>query len=139
MRGAPLIEALVALGALLLLALPIRELTARSRSKPAPAVQAAPDRSVRLEITGTASAFEFNVSYLGREIWSGTGHQAPSHADFKLPVPKEGIDLEVSARFPDASLHALRLTFSTGDGIGIERSAWGTDTLDEVLTYQPAP
>lgn len=139
MRGNPLIEALIALAALLLLALPIRELTARSRSKPAPAVQAAPDKSVRLEMVGTAPSFEFKVSYLGREIWSGTGHEAPSHADLKLPVPKEGIDLEVSARFPDSSLHALRLTFSTGDGIGIERSTWGTDALDEVLTFQPAP
>jgi hypothetical protein len=138
MRGAPLIEALVALVALLSLALPIRELTLRSHSRSAPVVRAAPAKSVRLEVVGTAPSFEFNVSYLGREIWSGTGHQSPSFVDFRLPLPKEGIDLEVSARFPDSSLHALRLTFSTGDGIGIERSAWGTDTLDEVLTFQPA-
>jgi hypothetical protein len=138
MRGAPLIEALVALMALLLLALPIRDLTLRSHSRPVPVVRAAPAKSVRLEVVGTAPSFEFNVSYLGREIWSGTGHQSPSHADFELPLPKEGIDLEVSARFPDSNLHALRLTFSTGDGIGIERSAWGTNALDEVLTFQPA-
>jgi hypothetical protein len=137
MRGAPLIEALVALLALLSLALPIRELTLGSRLRPVPAVRVAPAKSVRLEVVGTAPSFEFNVSYLGREIWSGTGHQSPTHADFQLPLPKEGIDLEVNARFPDSSLHALRLTFSTGDGIGIERSAWGTAALDEVLTFQP--
>ncbi|MBV8900645.1 MAG: hypothetical protein JOY92_11110 [Verrucomicrobia bacterium] len=138
MRGAPLVEALVALVALLSLAVPIRDLTLRSRSKLAPVIQAAPAKSVRLELVGTAPSFEFNVSYLGQALWSGTGHQSPSHADFQLPLPKEGIDLEVSARFPDSNLHALRLTVSTGDGVGIERSAWGTDALDEVLTFQPA-
>jgi hypothetical protein len=138
MRGAPLIEALVALVALMSLAWPIRELTLRSHSKPVPVVRVAPTKSVRLEVVGTAPSFEFNVRYLGREIWSGTGHQLPSHADFQLPLPKEGIDLEVNARFPDSNLHALRLTFSTGDGTGIEHSAWGTDALDEVLTFQPA-
>lgn len=124
--------------ALLALALPIRELTSRSHASPAPVATSPPTKPVRLELVGTASSFEFDVSYLGRKIWSGTGHQSPAHADFQLPLPKEGIDLEVNARFPDSNLHALRLTFSTGDGIGIERSAWGTDALDEVLTFQPA-
>ena len=133
-----MIEALVALVALLSLALPIRQLTMRSRSKPVPLVKAAPAKPVRLEVVGTAPSFEFNVSYLGREIWSGTGHQSPTYADLQLPLPKQGIDLEVNARFPDSSLHALRLTFSTGGGIELARSAWGTDTLDEVLTFQPA-
>ena len=132
-----MIEALVALVALLSLAVPIQELTMRSHPKPSPVVRAVPAKSVRLEVVGTAPSFEFNVSYLGREIWSGTGHQSPSYADFQLPLPKEGIDLEVNARFPDSSLHALRLTLSTGDGVGIERSAWGTNALDEVLTFQP--
>lgn len=138
MRGAPLVEALVALVALLSLALPIRDLTVHPHSRPVPVVRAAPASLVRLEVVGTAPSFKFNVRYLGREIWSGTGHQSPAYADFQLPLPKEGVDLEVSARFPDSSLHAVRLTFSTGDGVGIERSAWGTDALDEVLTFQPA-
>ena len=109
----------------------------RSHPKPVPVVRAAPTTPVRLELVGTAPSFEFNVSYLGREIWSGTGHQSPSYADLQLPLPKQGIDLEVNARFPDSNLHALRLRFSTGDGIEVERSAWGTDALDEVLTFQP--
>ena len=138
MRGAPLVEALIALVALLAMAWPIRELTARARSTLVPVTKVAPAKSVRLEVVGTAPSFEFNVNYLGRQIWSGTGHASPSYGEFHLPLPKEGIDLEVNARFPDASLHALRLTFSTGGGIEVARSAWGTDTLDEVLTFQPA-
>ena len=138
MRGAPLVEALIALVALLAMAWPIRELTARARSTLVPVTKVAPAKSVRLEVVGTAPSFEFNVNYLGRQIWSGTGHQSPSYGEFQLPLPKEGIDLEVNARFPDSNLHAMRLTFSTGDGIGIARSAWGTDALDEVLTFQPA-
>jgi hypothetical protein len=117
MRGAPLVEALVVLMALLSLAVPIRDLTLRSRSKLAPVVHAAPAKSVRLELVGTAPSFEFNVSYHGQALWSGTGHQSPTNAYFQLPFQTEGIDQEVSARFPDSNLHALRLTVSSGDGV----------------------
>ena len=144
MRGAPLIEALFALAVLLALAWPIRALTTRGltahgQPEPAPAVKVVPATPVRLELIGTAPSFEFSVSYLGREIWSGTGHQSPSRADLQLPVPKEGIEFEVKARFPDSNMHAVRLTLTTEEsGIPIDRSAWGADALDEVLLFQPA-
>jgi hypothetical protein len=139
MRGAPLFEALAAALALLLLALPIRGLTLRSRPKPVPAPVAGVARPnpVRLEVVATAESYEFEVSYLGRRIWSGTARRSPAYTQVELPLPKEGVELEVSARFPDSGLHALRLTLFTGDGAQVARSAWGSDTLDEVLTFQP--
>ena len=139
MRGAPLIESLVAFFALLLLALPIRGLTSHSHSStPAKPVVTAPQhRPVHLEIVGTAEAFEFQVNYLGSPIWSGIGRRSPVATDVQLPVPKEGVDLELTARFGDSTLHALRLTLALDDGAQAERSVWGTADVDEVLTFQP--
>src|SRR5689334_11762834 len=133
MRGAPLIEALAAAFALLLVGLPIRALTSRSQPDPKPIAGATLSRPVHLEVISTADSFEFEVSHLGRRIWSGTGHRTPVQTEVELPLPKEGVDLEVAARYPDSALHALRLTLSTGDGTQAEHSAWGNETLDEVL------
>ena len=137
MRGAPLTESLVAFFALLLLALPIGGLTSHPLQAAKPVATAPQRRPVRLEIVGTAEAFEFQVNYLGKQIWSGTGHRSPITIDVQLPVPKEGVDLELTAQFPDSTLHALRLALALGDGTQVERSAWGTTNLDEVLTFQP--
>ena len=138
MRGTPLIESLAAFLALLLVALPIRGLTLRSRPAPKPVVSAAQPRPVRLAVVSTAEPFQFEVSCLGKKIWSGTGHRLPAYTDVQLSVPKEGVDLELAAQFPDSTLHAVRLTLALDDGTQVERSAWGNARLDEVLTFQPA-
>lgn len=145
MRGSPLFRALFTLAALVLAAWPVWQIT-HSRATPIAAVPVAPVLGagnaarplLALEFL-PSSPVEFEVKYLGRSIWRGTGGGPASLStpvDFRIPA--EGVDLQITARWPaDLKSGAVRARLTPPDGVAIERLAWTRDgaTLDEVLTF----
>ncbi len=141
MRGSPLLRALLAFGLILLCALPLARLTtARAvRSEPTTPAEGAGSaaiREIQLKLTFTALPSAVRVRHLGRDIWSAKPTAAEIEQTVKIPFPKEGVDLEFEAKFPDgAPLAAMRVQLTDPDGGEHERTCWGTGEIDEVLTF----
>jgi hypothetical protein len=144
MRGSPLFRALLTLVALVLAAWPIWRIT--HASAPAAALGSDPPISLsaaakpRLQLEFLPSPpLEFDVKYLGQSIWRGGGKLADDSPPLEMKVPAEGVDLQISARWPvEIRSAAARVRLAMPDGGTIERQAWTHDSaaLDEVLTFQ---
>jgi hypothetical protein len=93
-------------------------------------------REIQLKLTFTVPPSSVRVRHLGKEIWSTNpvGHEVEQTVN--IPFPKEGVDLEFEAKFPDgAPLAAMRVQLTDPDGGEYERTCWGTGEIDEVLTF----
>ena len=137
MRGSPLLRALLAFGFILLLGFPLARMTR------APAVVAATvalsvetAREVRLALTFTVLPTSVRVRHLGNEIWTAQPAELEIENTVSLRFPKEGVDLEVEAKFPDgAPLAAMRVRLTDPEGGEHERTCWGRGEIDEVLSF----
>ena len=144
MRGSPLLRALLTLAALVLVAWPVWRITQASapssleNSAPAASPPAAAKPRLQLEFL-PAPPLDFDVKYLGQTIWRGGGRLAEDSPPLEMKVPAEGVDLQITARWPaEIKSAAIRVRLVTPDGNTIERQAWTRDNsaLDEVLTFQ---
>ncbi len=145
MRGSPLFRALLTLAALLLAAWPVWRIT-RSSATPIPAAAASPELrapnaarpQLALEFL-PAPPIEFEVKYLGKTIWRGSGNSlAVVSPPLDFTIPAEGVDLQITARWPADLKHgAVRARLTPSDGVAIERLAWTREgaMLDDVLTF----
>lgn len=137
MTGSPLVRALVALGVLLLLLVPLRSFTT-ARTKPAataPSTTPAAETLAHLEIVSTKIPFTFAVSHLGKIVWQGTAASSPAETDVKLPIPPQGIDLSLTITWSAPGEAAAKLTVTHGNNDPVERTVWGDGTASDVLTY----
>ena len=138
MRGSPLLRALFAFLAILSLGYPLLRLTRAGDSgavAPKPA-EAAVAREIALQLTFTTLPKKFRVVQLGREIWSEAAPAAVMERKVRLVYPKEGIDLQFQAEFPDDATHvAMRVKLTDPDGNELEKSLWGMGSIDDVLTF----
>jgi hypothetical protein len=137
MRGSPLLRALLAFGFILLLGLPLRRMTrAKEVSAPAPAASAEVAREIHLALTFTAVPTMLRVRHLGKEVWSTAPTDAEIEHTLALPFPKEGVDLEFDAKFPDGMERiAMRVQLTDPEGHEHEKTCWGRGEIDEVLTF----
>lgn len=145
MRGSPLFRALLTLAALLLAAWPVWRIT-HSSATPVAAAAASPPLGpshalrprLALEFL-PAPPIEFDVKYLGKSIWRGSGGaMSATSPPLDFTIPAEGVDLQITARWPaDLKNGAVRARLAPPDAVAIERLAWTRDgaTLDEVLTF----
>jgi hypothetical protein len=134
--GSPLVRALVALGVLLLLLVPLRSFTT-ARAKPAaaaPTATPAAETLAHLEIVSTRTPFTFAVSHLGRIVWQGAA-ASPAKTDIKLPIPPQGIDLSLSITWDGPGEAAAKLIVTHDDNDPVERTVWGEGAASDVLTY----
>ncbi len=82
---------------------------------------------------------EFDAKYLGQSIWRGGGKLTEDSPPLEMTVPAEGVDLQITARWPaEITTAAARIRLTTPDGATLERQAWTRQgpSLDEVLTFQ---
>ncbi len=139
MRGFPLLRGVLAVAALLLLRVPLVHITKPAAALPALAAASEkpnPKSTVQLELTATEAPFQFEVSHLGRVIWSGeaTGHQA--RKEVAMDYPKEGVDLEIKGSWArEATFAAIKLTVTREEGEPQEKTVWAAKAFDEVLTF----
>jgi hypothetical protein len=138
MTGSPLLRALVALGILLLLIVPMRSFTsarARQAVPAAPSATPAKETLAHLEIVSTKAPFTYAVSHLGKVVWQGTSAASPAAADVKLPIPSQGIDLSLSVTWSEPGEAAAKLSVTHDDNDPAERTIWGDGSASDVLTY----
>ena len=138
MRGSPLLRTILVLIVLILAAVPVWKLT-----RPAIVAVVAEDSTpaskagVRIGLTFANAPLDFQLLHLGKVIWEGKSPGATASKDFEMEFPKEGIDLEIKAGWPSGTtISAVRVTVTVGNGTALERSAWGTGSVDEVLTFR---
>ena len=138
MRGSPLLRALFAFLAILSLGYPMWRLTRADESvvvalKP-PTLAVA--REIGLQLTFSTPPKSFRVLHLGQTIWNETAPSAERERKVQLVYPKEGIDLQFQADFPESTPHAaLRVKLTDPDGTELEKSLWGSPNVDDVLTF----
>lgn len=130
-------RALVALGVLLLLLVPLRSFTT-ARTKPAaaaPSTTPAAETLAHLEVVSTKAPFTFAISHLGKIVWQGTAATSPAATDVKLPIPSQGIDLLLSVTWSEPGEAAAKLIVTHGNNDPVERTVWGDGSASDVLTY----
>src|SRR5579884_3662276 len=117
MRGSPLIRALLAFAALLLLGFPIWKIThpnAASAALENPNPAKNEKQNVKLQLTFAHPAAKVEVLYLGQSIWSEKNPAANIERVFSIEFPKEGIDLEIKAQWPPSTpATAIRAKLTT--------------------------
>ena len=141
MRGSPLIRALLAFLAILALGYPLRRLTGGSETPApiatAPAARAAvPGSEIKMQVTFTTAPKRFSLRHLGQEVWSDETGSSEAEKTLRLPYPREGVELQFAADFPDgAPLAAARLVLTDPQGDAHVKSCWGTGHIDEVVAF----
>jgi hypothetical protein len=153
-RGYPLLQLLLIVVVFAAAGLPVWKLTRTPTEAERAAVSLAngaaavtkDDASVTLEVeTVFAPAPEdFRLRWLDRTVLEGRGPQARFSARWTAPLPKEGLDFVLQARWPasaDASAaNAARVVVRLPDGRQVEKSFWseGSGALTEVFTVPGA-
>ena len=139
MKGSPLLRAFVAFLLIALAGLPLWKLTRSDAAAVAPVRAVAVAAKIGLRLTFSAVPESFAVSHLGKVVWADGAH--PSHTtdvsrDFALPFPKEGVDLAVKVKWAaDAGEAAVRLRLTDPDGNAHDKTVWGRDEMEEVVTF----
>jgi hypothetical protein len=136
MRGSPLAQAVLVVGALLLLLIPLHRLTQREqRPAPQPAVTR-PTKQVHLALRTTAVPCRFQITFLGKTLWAEDASTPELAKNFDIDFPKEGIDLVVDATWESKALAAMEITLSLPDGAALRKTLWGQGTANDVLTFR---
>ena len=138
MHGSPLLRTLVVVLLLSFAAVPLWRLTRARESGGVVAATAEPaaKSGVRIELAFAHPPSGFQVTHLGKVIWESQTPGASARKDFKMEFPKEGIDLGIKATWPAGTpLTAVRVNVTPEGGNPLQQTAWGTGTMDEVLTF----
>lgn len=137
MRGSPLLRGIVAIGVLLLLAIPIWKLTHKAEAVMAAQPETAAAHSpVTIQLTFAHPASGFQILHLGKVLWESGQPALKMQKDFTLDYPKEGIDLEVKATWPPGTPDTAIRVLVTHDYGSVERTAWAEKSkMDAVLTF----
>jgi hypothetical protein len=141
--GSPLLRASLLFAALLVLAVPLRQVT-QPEGDGGPAPSAAPTpgeqadatlQKLPLVLSFTTMAGRIELRHLGRTVWSKDRPALREEVDLNLAFPREGIELGVTVQWPGGDLAALRMQLTTPDGTELDRSAWGAETMETVLSF----
>jgi hypothetical protein len=136
MRGSPLLRALVALFVVALAGVPVWKLT---HPQPAEATQtvAAPSvLEIPIHLTFSTAPRRAEVLHLGKVLWRRDSPGIDVTANIALAFPKEGVDLGVKVGWPPgAPESAVRIRLTDPDHDTHEKTVWGSDELDEVVTF----
>ena len=142
MKGTPLLRAVLLLAALLLLAWPLSRVTRPAAAQGQAGTEVAPLRmpdaapqKLQLNLSFTRSAERIELRHLGALVWAKDRPALRESLDLNIPFPQEGIDLAVTVQWPGTELSALRLQLATPEGTELERSAWGAETMETVISF----
>ncbi len=138
MRGSPILRAVLVFLALLALAPLLWKLTrpalAQAVPKPQQEVKSA---MVEVRLSFSTSATRVVFQHLGRDVWSKDAPALSEDFSAQIPWPKEGVELHVLVNWPEGTRNgAMRVRLTAPDGTECDRSAWGDNTADDVLTFK---
>jgi len=142
MKGTPLLRAIVLLAVLLLLAWPLSRVTRPAvaeepsdREAPVAEAPTAPPKKLSLTLSFSRSAERIELRHLGAVVWEKDRPGLKETLDLSIPFPQEGVELAVTVQWLGTDLSALRLQMATPDGTELERSAWGNETMEAVISF----
>jgi len=137
MRGSPLLRTVIVILILILASIPIWKLTHKAKAVvAAPEAVHAAKTGVRVDLSFVRSPLEFQLLHLGKVIWEEKSPPEMIGKNFEMEFPKEGVDLEIKAAWTSGTpVAAVRVSITHGNGNPIQKSAWGTGSVDEVLTF----
>jgi hypothetical protein len=139
MHGSPLLRTLTVVILLLLAGIPLWRMTREAAAQSVIAATAAPNAqsTVHLEVGFAPKPLRFEVSYLGKPIWqSNLVTSLTGQTDITMVYPKEGVDLEYKVLWPPGTAQcAARLSVAPGDAEPVVKTLWGSDAVDDVLTF----
>lgn len=140
-HGSPLLRALIAFVALLLLGIPLWKLTRQAEAQilvePVKVVnEEVETKDIHLQLSFTQVPTSFRVLFLGKEIWNETKPATEISHDLSLRYPKEGIDLEFQIDWPGDAPSAMRVQFQNPSGQDVDKTVWGKGQTDEVVTFE---
>lgn len=139
MRGWPLGRAFLALIALLLLAWPLKHLTAPKQPQNQPlALQKNETEMIGIHVAFSAPPQRFSVKFLGHDVLSGPNGSTSLEYGRQtvLRFPSEGIDLVASAAFDNETApQKMDVELVRADGTKQSRSLSGTKEIEDVLFF----
>ena len=143
MNGRPLLRILVILFGFFLVGWPVWSVTHTSFVD-APVKENAkknPEEPLRVEVTFSTPPSSFDLDYLGKPLLTGKAPDREFSADWKVAIPKEGVELFMAAGWlPGSPLSAVRVRVTQGGNVIAEQTFWATENLAETLTVnKPQP
>ena len=135
MRGSPILRLVLVAGALILLALPVWQLTRQTPSpipaKPAAVAEDLADYRVILKSSGTA---RLQAMVANQPTVSSASGVENFEAFFSMSA-NEPEDIAVFADFVDRTRpSAIRVMVEKGGKVLVEKTFWGTGVVEDVLT-----
>ena len=130
MNGRPLLRILVIVFGFFLVGWPVWSVTHPSFvDSPSKENAKNPEEPLRVE------------DYLGKPLLTGKAPDREFSADWKVAIPKEGVELFMAAGWlPGSPLSAVRLRVTQGGNVIAEQTFWATENLAETLTVnKPQP
>jgi len=139
MKGSPLLRALVLGCVIFVLGWPLHLLTQRGQEAADKAL-AEPTASVvksalPLVLTFSQPAQRVELRHLGAVVWVKDHPALHETLELSLPFPKEGLELGVNVGWTGESPAALRLQLTSPEGAELERTVWGTASVETVVPF----
>ena len=135
MRGSPILRAVLVFIALLALAPLLWKLTRPVLAGTVPQQQVK-RATVESRLSFSAAATRVTIQHLGREVWSKDSPATAENFSAEIPWPKEGVELQVLVAWPEGTRNAaMRMRLTAPDGTEYDRTVWGDETADDVLTF----
>ena len=136
MEGRPWLRILLVLIGFSLLGFPVWS-TTRPGDVAIPTKEkvAATERPLHVEVSFAEPPASFVLEYLGSILCKGAAPQRDFSCDWKVAVPKEGVDLFVSARWPEGSPKtAVRVQVFRYENLLSDETFWTEGSLAETVT-----
>ena len=140
MEGRPWLRILLVVAGFSLAGWPVwgvtRHVSLAPPARPAAAVSAQP---LRVRVTFASPPDSFDLDYLGAPLLAGHAPEREFSADWKVAIPKEGVELFLGAAWPPGTTAtAVRVTVTREGNPLAEQTFWADDRLAETLTVREA-
>jgi len=140
MEGRPWLRILLIVVGFSLAGWPVWSVTRHAAvAPPASPGAVGPAHPLRVQVTFAAAPASFELDYLGAPLLAGHAPEREFSANWKVAVPKEGVELFVSAGWPaGTTATAVRVTVTRDGNPLAEQTFWADDRLAETLTVREA-
>jgi hypothetical protein len=139
MRGSPLLQLLGLAIALMLLGFPLHYITSAAPDQTPPVnvdTQTSDLRQLELKLVSSSVPYTFEIRYLGKPLWTGTGQRTTETKIVQIPFPAEGIDLGIDAHWTTPGKAALQLTVGSSDQPPLSHTVWGDGKISDTVTFK---
>ncbi len=98
-----------------------------------------PAKPLRVQVTFASPPASFELDYLGKPLLSGQAPDREFSGNWKVAIPKEGVELFVAAKWPPGTpTTAVRLTLTRDGNPLAEQTFWAEGSLAETMTVREA-